>query len=238
MQHWRTLGHYTYWYDHPPLGWLLLAAWTSLTGAFDRAATAVAAGRELMLVLQLVSAALLYGVARRLGLRRPAAAGAVLVFSLSPLALGMHRAVTSTTSPPRWCWPPSCWRCRPPIGWPPTPPPGCPWPRPCWSRRPACCCCPAVLWQYWQVSDRRTRRYSLILAGSLFALVGAAYLLYATLRGELLPGPEHVSLVDAIRFQLTERAPSGSPLDPDSRAAAPWSSGSAKTHGCWPPPPC
>ena len=50
--------------------------------------------------------------------------------------------------------------------------------------------------------------------GSLFALVGAVYLLYATLRGELLPGPEHVSLVDAIRFQLTERAPSGSPWTP------------------------
>jgi hypothetical protein len=75
---------------------------------------------------------------------------------------------------------------------------------------------PAVLWQFWQVSDRRTRRYSLILGGSLFALVGAAYLLYAALRGELLPGPGHVSLVDAVRFQLTGRAPSGSPLDPDS----------------------
>jgi hypothetical protein len=75
---------------------------------------------------------------------------------------------------------------------------------------------PAVLWQYWQVSDRRTRRYSLILAGSLFSLVVAAYLLYAALRGELLPGPDHVSLVEAVRFQLTERAASGSPLDPDS----------------------
>ena len=93
VQHWRTLGHYTYWYDHPPLGWLLLAAWTSLTGAFGRATTAIAAGREFMLAVQLLSAALLYGVARRLELRRVAAAGAVLVFSLSPLALGMHRAV-------------------------------------------------------------------------------------------------------------------------------------------------
>ena len=46
MQRWRTLGHYTYWYHHPPLGWLLLAAWTTLTGAFNRAATAVAAGRR------------------------------------------------------------------------------------------------------------------------------------------------------------------------------------------------
>ena len=56
----------------------------------------------------------------------------------------------------------------------------------------------------------------LLLAGALFALVIAAYLLYAALRGELLPRPEHVSLVEAIRFQLTERDASGSPLDPDS----------------------
>jgi Dolichyl-phosphate-mannose-protein mannosyltransferase len=216
VQHWRTLGHYTYWYDHPPLGWLLLAAWTTATGAFDRAATAVAAGREFMLVLQLVSAALLYGLARRLGLRRPAAAGAVLAFSLSPLALGMHRAVyldniatplvlaafLLVLSPTqRLAAHAAAGLC---LG------------GAVLVKETSLLLVPAVVWQYWQVSDRRTRRYSLILAGSLFALVGAAYLLYATLRGELLPGPGHVSLVDAVRFQLTGRAPSGSPLDPDS----------------------
>src|SRR4029453_4618784 len=71
-------------YDPPPLGWLLLAAWTTLPGAFNRAGTAIAAGREFMLALQLVSAALLYGVARRLGLRRPAAGGGVPAFRLLP----------------------------------------------------------------------------------------------------------------------------------------------------------
>jgi Dolichyl-phosphate-mannose-protein mannosyltransferase len=216
VQHWRTLGHYTYWYDHPPLGWLLLAAWTTFTGAFDRAATAVAAGREFMLVLQLVSAALLYGLARRLGLRLPAAAGAVLVFSFSPLALGMHRAVyldniatplvlaafVLVLSPThRLAAHATAGLCLAAA---------------VLVKETSLLLVPAVLWQYWQVSDRRTRRYSLILGGSLFALVVAAYLLYATLRGELLPGPGHVSLVDAIRFQLTERAPSGSTLDPDS----------------------
>ena len=216
VQHWGTLGHYTYWYDHPPLGWLLLAAWTSLTGAFNRAATAVAAGREFMLALQLVSAGLLYGLARRLGLRRPAAAGAVLAFSLSPLALGMHRAVyldniaipfvlaafLLVRSPTqRLAAHAAAGLCLAAA---------------VLVKETSLLLVPAVLWQYWQVSDRRTRRYSLILAGSLFALVGAAYLLYATLRGELLPGPGHVSLVDAIRFQLTGRAPSGSPLEPGS----------------------
>jgi Dolichyl-phosphate-mannose-protein mannosyltransferase len=216
VQHWRTLGHYTYWYDHPPLGWLLLAAWTTLTGAFNQAATAVAAGREFMLVLQLVSAALLYALARRLGLRRPAAAGAVLVFSLSPLALGMHRAVYLDNIATPLVLAAFLLVLSPTHRLAAHAAAGLCLAAAVLAKETSLLLVPAVLWQYWQVSDRRTRRYSLILAGSLFALVVAAYLLYATLRGELLPGPEHVSLVDAIRFQLTERAPSGSPLDPDS----------------------
>jgi hypothetical protein len=216
VQHWRTLGHYTYWYDHPPLGWLLLAVWTTATGAFTRASSAVAAGREFMLAVHLVSSALLYVLARRLGLRRPAAAGAVLAFSLSPLALGMHRAVyldniatplvlaafVLVLSPTR--------RLAAHAG------AGMCLAAAVLVKETSLLLVPAVVWQYWQVSDRRTRRYSLILSGALFALVIAAYLLYATLRGELLPGPEHVSLADAVRFQLIGRAAGGSPLDPDS----------------------
>jgi Dolichyl-phosphate-mannose-protein mannosyltransferase len=216
VRHWGTLGHYTYWYDHPPLGWLLLAAWTSLTGAFGRAATAVAAGREFMLALQLVSAALLYGVARRLGLRRLAAAGAVLAFSLSPLALGMHRAVYLDNIATPLVLAAFLLVLSPGHRLAAHAAAGLCLAGAVLVKETSLLLVPAVLWQYWQVSDRRTRRYSLILAGSLFALTGSAYLLYATLRGELLPGPGHVSLVDAVRFQLSERAPSGSPLDPDS----------------------
>jgi hypothetical protein len=216
VQHWGTLGHYTYWYDHPPLGWLLLAAWTTLTGAFNRAPAAVAAGREFMLVLQLVSAGLLYGVARRLGLRRPAAAAAVLLFSLSPLALGMHRAVYLDNIATPFVLAAFLLVLSPTQRLAAHAAAGLCLAAAVLVKETSLLLVPAVLWQYWQVSDRRTRRYSLILAGSLFALVGAAYLLYATLRGELLPGPGHVSLVDAIRFQLTGRAGSGSPLDPHS----------------------
>jgi hypothetical protein len=99
VQQWHTLGHYTYWYDHPPFGWLLLAAWTSLTGAFDRTATAIAAGREFMLAVQLVSAALLYGVARRLGLRRAAAAGPCWPSASPRSPWACTGPSTSTTSP-------------------------------------------------------------------------------------------------------------------------------------------
>jgi hypothetical protein len=91
--HWNELAHYTYWYDHPPLGWILVAVYSAVTDAFARAPNAVAAAREFMLVLQLLSATLLFVMARRLGLRRVGAVGAVLLFSLSPLALEFHRAV-------------------------------------------------------------------------------------------------------------------------------------------------
>jgi hypothetical protein len=218
VQHWRTLAHYTYWYDHPPLGWLLIAAWTTLTGAFARAASAVAAGREFMLVLQLASAALLFVLARRLGLRRPAAAAAVLLFALSPLALGFHRAVyldnvatpfllaafVLALSPAR--------RLAAHAG------AGLCFAAAVLSKETSLLLAPALLWQYWQVSDRRTRRYSLTVAASLFVLPCAAYLLYAALRGELLPGPGHVSLLEAVGFQLGGRAPSSSPFDPGSAA--------------------
>jgi Dolichyl-phosphate-mannose-protein mannosyltransferase len=216
VQHWRTLAHYTYWYDHPPLGWLLLAAWTTLTGAFSRAATAVSAGRELMLLVQVLSAALLYALARRLGLRRPAAVAGVLLFSLSPLALSVHRAVyldnlatpfllgafVLILSPSR--------RLAAHAG------AGLCFAAAVLAKETSLLLLPALLWQYWQVNDQRNRRYSLAVAASLFLLVVAVYPLTALLRGELLPGPEHVSLVDAIRFQLAGRASGGSAFDPNS----------------------
>src|SRR5215203_537592 len=92
VQTWHELAHYTYWYDHPPLGWLLIAAWTWPTHGFDRT-WSVVTGRELMLVVHVVSCLLVYVLARRLGLRRGFAALGVASFSLSPLGLHYQRMV-------------------------------------------------------------------------------------------------------------------------------------------------
>jgi hypothetical protein len=214
--HWNTLAHYTYWYDHPPLGWILTALYSAVTGAFVRAPNAVAAGREFMLLLQLVSAALLFVMARRLGLRRVAALGAVLLFSMSPLALEFHRAVyldnvatpfvlaafVLALSPERrlaafagsgFCFGVAAL-----------------------CKETSLLLLPALAWQLWRGTDQRTRRYSLAVAGTVFILTGSFYLLFAALRGELLPGPGHVSLMDGIAFQLFSRKASGSPFDPST----------------------
>src|SRR5215218_4362036 len=44
------LAPYTYWYDHPPLGWVLLAGWMGVAGLLLDAPNLIGAGRQLMLV--------------------------------------------------------------------------------------------------------------------------------------------------------------------------------------------
>ncbi len=61
------------------LGALHVAVYDTLTRVFDRADTLVAAGRELVVVVTVLAAVLLWRTARRLGFGHPAAAAAVLL---------------------------------------------------------------------------------------------------------------------------------------------------------------
>jgi 4-amino-4-deoxy-L-arabinose transferase-like glycosyltransferase len=90
----HTLTHYSYWYDHPPLGWIQIAAFAWVTDGFDRVADAVYVGREFMWCLTLVGCVLVYALCRRLGLRQATSAVAVLLFGLSPIAQYFHRMVS------------------------------------------------------------------------------------------------------------------------------------------------
>ena len=77
---------------------------------------------------------------------------------------------------------------------------------------------PAVLFAVVQNADRRTRAYCATLFAAAFALVGGFYPLYATLKGELLPGPGHVSLLGYAFVQLYTRKASGSVFNAQSLA--------------------
>ena len=82
-------------FAHPPAGWLLLAAWTGLTGGPHAFGTAIDSARVFMLLLHLAMIPLLFRIARKLGCGDGAAAFAVLLFSLSPLAILYQRFVLS-----------------------------------------------------------------------------------------------------------------------------------------------
>jgi hypothetical protein len=90
----HTLTHYSYWYDHPPLGWIQIAAFAWVTDGFNRVADAIYVGREFMWCLTLVGCVLVYVLCRRLGLRQVTSAVAVLLFGLSPIAQYFHRMVS------------------------------------------------------------------------------------------------------------------------------------------------
>ncbi|GAA3737151.1 hypothetical protein [Salinactinospora qingdaonensis] len=75
----------------PPLGWLHLAGYAALTGAFDRAATAVLAGREFMVVVHVAACLLLWLLARRTGMRYWTTSGVLLLFAAAPLSIEYHR---------------------------------------------------------------------------------------------------------------------------------------------------
>jgi hypothetical protein len=98
VAHAYALGHLTSFADAggagvSRFGWLQLGAWTMVSDAFGRSATALAAVRETMLVAAVVTAVLLWFLARRLGLTHWASAAAVLFVAVSPLALGLQRLV-------------------------------------------------------------------------------------------------------------------------------------------------
>jgi hypothetical protein len=213
------LSHYTYWYDHPPLGWAQIAAYAWVTDGFARDSSAVMVGREFMWFVTMASCLFLFVLGRRLGLRRVFSAAAVALFGLSPLAIYFHRMVSLDNIGTMWLLASLMFAA---------------------SRRnslrasfcSAICLAagvlsketiavltPAVIWVIWQHTDRRTRAWNLGIFGATYILLVLGYPLTAALRGELLPGPGHVSLAWALWWQFDGRAGSGSPLDPASQAS-------------------
>jgi Dolichyl-phosphate-mannose-protein mannosyltransferase len=216
VQHWHSLAHYTYWYDHPPGGWITIAGYTWLTRAFERLPTAVSAGRELMIVVKLVSAAMLYLLGRRLGFHRLAAAGAVLLFGLSPLAVPFQRMVFLDNLAVMWTLAALALAASPKRSLAASAGSAACFAVAVLSKETIAVLFPAVLLLLWQQSSLKTRRYRIALFLTTLGALVFIYPLYAILKNELFDGPGHVSLLWAIKWQLFDRPPSGSLLDPNS----------------------
>jgi hypothetical protein len=210
-----SLAHYTYWYDHPPLGWLQLAA---LGWLFDPVLSgpAVVEGRRLMLLPALISCGLLYVLARRLGMHRGFAAAAVLLFALSPLSVSFLRMVYLDNVALPWILAAFVLAVSPRARlWAYAASAAC-FAVAVLSKETSLLLLPALGLQVWQGLDRRTRSFCLTAFGCVLFLLLLGYPIYALLKGELLPGSDHVSLLEAVQFQLFGRASTGSALQADS----------------------
>lgn len=219
LQQGHGLAHYTYWYDHPPVGWLQIAALSWIPAQFLPEHLAVANARVVLLPLTLTAVSLLYVLGRRLTLPRWAAALGSLLFALSPLAVTLQRQIYLDNIAVVWMLAAFV------LALSPT--------RHLWHHVAAGCCAavsilsketmlvvlPALLVALWQGSHPTTRKFSIVGFLVLLGLVGTAYPLYALLNNELFPGPDHVSLIGGILFQL-ERKGSASFVDPTSASRA------------------
>jgi hypothetical protein len=207
----KGLAHYTYWYDHPPLAWIQLAALSWIPGLFGSDGLAVATGRIAMLPVVGASLMLIYTICRRMGMAVWSSAAALLIFGLSPLAITMSRevyldsfavawmlgALVLVLSPRRHLWHITAAGAATAVA--------------VLSKETMLVTAPAVMIALWQNTARSsTRPWAVGGYTSGVVLVGVFYPLYAVLRGELLPGPGHVSLVGAWQFQLASRSGSGS----------------------------
>ncbi len=213
-----SLTHYTYWYDHPPLGWIQMAGYAKLTGAFERYGSSVMAGREFMIVCALVSCALLWMLARRLDMSRPAAAVAVLIFAVSPLAVQFHRTVFLDNIATPWILAAFVLALAPRrqlIGF--TAAAGC-FAIAVLSKETYLLFMPFLAWTMWRTAYRGTRRYTVSLAAGVMVLLGLGYVLLATIKGELFPGADRVSLFSGLYFQLDGRTASGSLFNAGTQA--------------------
>ncbi len=87
------LAPYTYWYDHAPAGWILIALWTKLTGGFFTFGLSVNSGRVLMLILHIATSLMLYFITKKITKSTISGLLAVVLFSFTPLGIYFQRRV-------------------------------------------------------------------------------------------------------------------------------------------------
>jgi 4-amino-4-deoxy-L-arabinose transferase-like glycosyltransferase len=92
--HQGRLSPYTYFYDHAPMGWLVLSAWAGmLPKQFHTFGNPINAGRVLVTLLHLASVFFLFEVVRRYSGRVSAAFLSAFAFTVSPLSVYYQRQV-------------------------------------------------------------------------------------------------------------------------------------------------
>jgi hypothetical protein len=211
----HALTPYTYWYDHPPLGWILLGAWAKVFPVFTSTSFAIGAARSFVLFTFVLSSALVYGIARRLSLGPGLSAVAVILFGLSPLALDYQRMVLLDNIAMPWLLAAFFLALTPRRRMA-----AYAWAGVCFALAVLCketflLLLPGLAYLVWTTCARSTRRYAMAVFGTLFVCIAAFYPLFALLRGELFAGKGHTSLMNGIHFQLSRNG-GGSVFTPHS----------------------
>lgn len=197
-----TLSPYTYWYDHAPLGWIMLSGWMLLTGGITAFGLSLDSGRVMMLVLHLATNLLIVIIAKKWKTKTIATFLAILLFNLSPLAIYYHRRILldNIMTPlllasllfSNW----KKHRLMPLILG-----------ATCLAlavlvKETAIVFVPAYLVAVLTQLHPKQRTVGLIVTTAWFAGLLSLYPIFAGLKGELLPNPNKVTLLGTLSFQV------------------------------------
>lgn len=204
------LAPYTYSYDHAPLGWILIALWTMLTGGFFTFGVSVDSGRVLMLVLHLAIATMLFYVAKRLSGGYLAGIIAVLIFSLSPLGIFFQRRVLLDNIMIFWVFLSLALLLKVRLKLSHIFLSSIAFGIAVLTKESAIFFTPAFLYLVISKSHSHYKNFAVVKWLAFFVSIGAFYFLYAILKGELFPtgtllggNQPHVSLIGTIQYQTS-----------------------------------
>jgi len=205
------LANYTYWYDHPPVGWMQIAGWLALTGGPTTFGLSVDSGRILMLLFHLGSSALLFAIGRGISGKPAVGAGAALLFSLSPLAVFFQRRILLDNIMTFWVLLAIYLvLCRYRSGLGPIVASSCTFGIALLSKEISIIFVPALLYMLWRVVDKRHRTLAIASWLIIVCSIGSTWLVYALLKGEIFPSGtllggsrEHVSLYETLEYQVS-----------------------------------
>jgi 4-amino-4-deoxy-L-arabinose transferase-like glycosyltransferase len=211
IDHGVGMAPYTYWFDHPPLGWIQISAlaWIPSLIWHSPGELVVAYGRIVMLPFTAASSILVYVLARRMTMARWAAVLAVALFGLSPLSVTLQREIFLDNISVTWILAAFVFAYSPR--------------KHLWHHMAAGLCAgiavlsketmilavPALCVALWQNVHKDTRKYSYVGFVGAFLLLAVQYPLYALLKGEFYQSGGRVSLFTGLKYQLT-RPGSGS----------------------------
>ncbi|WP_020577262.1 ArnT family glycosyltransferase [Actinopolymorpha alba] len=215
------LSPYTYFYDHAPGGWLLMAAWANiLPGQFEAFGNAINTIRVLMVIAHVISVGLLFGITRRFSGSVSGAFLACFLFNFSPLAVYYQRQVLLDNLMVLWLLLSIYLLSRADNRLVTAMGSGFAFGVALVTKENALFFVPALAYlSYKMASGERNRRFQLQFWWFAAAIPVSVYILFAELKNELLPSgfdfnvsnppANHVSLLYSIWWQISRSGPQG-----------------------------
>lgn len=197
------ITNYTYWYDHAPVGWIIIAAWLRLTGGPFAFEYSFHSGRVLMLLTHAISCLLIYFIVKRLVVKDWVALLSIILFSISPLAIYFHRRLLLDNIMTLFLlgaiWAILYAKSRLKFIFLA----GILFTISFLSKENAAITLPAFLYLTYKELKPQQRLFGLLNFIFPVFLGGMYYILFAYLKGELFPGVGHTSLIGSLQYQMS-----------------------------------